>query len=375
VPRRLGGPESAAASSALTTRFLDFWLLGGASLVVWLAMFVADGFRGSAAVDAQFGNVVFAALTLSLVVSYPHFLASYKLAYSRGRTFVLSNAWQLIAVPILLAVLFAAAYFYYDVPVDAGAYVTLARPRLGDLLLTAAFHLMIVTIGWHYTKQVYGCMMVYAQFDGYPLTPGQRQLTKWALFTIWAMSLVDFNIAGSWRWFGQFAYASFDLPDAAGPVSQLLVVGGVALVVYRVFYANYRATGRQPTLNMVVPFVALCVWWLPLTRQDEFFYVLAPLFHSLQYLPFVYKLEGARLRRTPHAPLRAASIVAGIVVAGWLAFDALPGVADARSGSFDAWGFYFFVTAAMLFINIHHYFIDNVLWRFRDPQVRAYLLG
>jgi len=28
----------------------------------------------------------------------------------------------------------------------------------------------------------------------------------------------------------------------------------------------------------------------------------------------------------------------------------------------------------MLFINIHHYFIDNVVWRFKDPQVRAYLL-
>jgi len=31
--------------------------------------------------------------------------------------------------------------------------------------------------------------------------------------------------------------------------------------------------------------------------------------------------------------------------------------------------------AAMLFINTHHYFIDNVVWRFKDPQVRAYLLG
>jgi hypothetical protein len=28
----------------------------------------------------------------------------------------------------------------------------------------------------------------------------------------------------------------------------------------------------------------------------------------------------------------------------------------------------------MLFINIHHYFIDNVIWRFRDPVVRQHLL-
>ena len=48
---------------------------------------------------------------------------------------------------------------------------------------------------------------------------------------------------------------------------------------------------------------------------------------------------------------------------------------DSRVGTNDAWGMSFFVTAAMLFINIHHYFIDNVLWRFKDPRVRAYLLS
>ena len=37
-------------------------------------------------------------------------------------------------------------------------------------------------------------------------------------------------------------------------------------------------------------------------------------------------------------------------------------------------GFFFF-TAAMLFINVHHYFFDNVLWRFKNPEVRAYLLS
>jgi hypothetical protein len=29
----------------------------------------------------------------------------------------------------------------------------------------------------------------------------------------------------------------------------------------------------------------------------------------------------------------------------------------------------------MLFINMHHYFIDNVLRRFKDPEIRAYLLS
>ena len=64
-----------------------------------------------------------------------------------------------------------------------------------------------------------------------------------------------------------------------------------------------------------------------------------------------------------------------LVVAGWLAFEFVPNEVDTALGTFNAWQMFFFFTAAMLFINIHHYFLDNVLWRFKDPQVRQYLLG
>ena len=49
--------EVAALTKALTTRFLDFWLLGGASLLVWLVMIAVQGFRGSWAIDQHFKNL------------------------------------------------------------------------------------------------------------------------------------------------------------------------------------------------------------------------------------------------------------------------------------------------------------------------------
>ena len=238
----------------------------------------------------------------------------------------------------------------------------------------AGFNLMTLTIGWHYTKQVFGCVMVYAHFDGYPLAPAQRALIKRALLARWALAFVDNNRDGSWRGFSTFSYASFDLPDVAVPLATVAVAAGVVLVVYRVFYANYLATGRLPSANVIVPLVALYVWWLPVTRQDEFYFVMAPLFHSLQYLAFVYRMEDSRLRQAGWRQARAMGLAGGVVVAGWLAFQFLPGLADARLQTPDALGLPFFLIAATLFINIHHYFIDNVLWRFGDPQVRAYLL-
>jgi hypothetical protein len=391
LPAEAGSHTSRnAGANALTTRFLDFWLLGGASLLVWAVMFSVDGFRASWAVDQHFKNLTYTAASLSLLVNYPHFLISYKLAYSRGRAFVTTHWWQLVAVPLLMTAVFVVAYFAFETPVAGlplvgtltGALAPwgtnaqlLSGPRLGDLLFTATFNVMIFTVGWHYTKQTFGCMMVYAHFDRYPLTKAQRDLTKYALLSIWGMNFVHSNLSGAQNTFSQFKYYSFDFPNIAGPMAELAVAAGLVLVVYKVFYANYRATGVVPSLNLLAPFLALYVWWMPQTRQFEFYFLLTPLFHSLQYLAFVYKMEDTRLRGTRHRELRGTALVVGVVLAGWLAFEFLPNSVDNLLGTFNAWQMFFFFTAAMLFINIHHYFIDNVLWRFRDPHVRGYLLS
>ena len=391
----LSGPAEAVgtpqrAANALTTRFLDFWLLGGASLLVWLVMIGVEGFRTSWAVDQHFKNLTYTAASLSLLINYPHFLISYKLAYRRGLPFVRAHTWQLVIVPLALLGIFAVAFATYETPVGRlplvpavtgtlgpvfGLGQVLSGPRLGDLLFTAVFNFMMLTVGWHYTKQVFGCMMVYAFYDGYAMTQAQRDLTKRALLTIWVMNFVHTNIGGSQNVFSQFRYYSFDLPDVAGPISLMLVAGGFALVVYKVFYANYRERGAVPTVNMLVPFIALYVWWLPQTRQYEFYFLLTPMFHSLQYLAFVYRMEETRLRSERHREIKGTALVLGIILAGWMAFEFVPNTLDNVVGTFTAWQMFFFFTAAMLFINIHHYFIDNVLWRFRDPEVRAYLLS
>jgi hypothetical protein len=298
--------------------------------------------------------------------------------------------WQLVAVPVLLTAVFVVAFFSFDQPVanvplvrslqgvlggwGANARV-LSGPRLGDVLFTAVFNVMLFTVGWHYTKQVFGCMMVYSHFDGYKFSKAQRDLTRWSLLTIWWLNFVSNNAQGAQFSFSQFTYYSLDLPDIAVPLAGLLVAAGFIATCYTVFYVNYRDRGELPGVNVVVPFVALYVWWLPQTRQSEFYFLLTPLFHSLQYLPFVYKMEDERLRHVRYRELRATMVVVGAVLAGWLAFEFVPNSIDNQLHTFNAWHMFFFFTAAMLFINIHHYFLDNVLWRLRDPKVRAYLLA
>ena len=380
----------ATERKALTTRFGDFWLLGGASLLVWLVMFGVQGFRAAWAIDQHFKNLTVTTASLSLLVNYPHFLVSYKLSYSRGRSFIRAHWWQLVLVPALLIGTFALAYAYYDVPVSRLPLVSLlsrdlnglgrnalvvSGPRLGDLLFGLTFNVMIFTVGWHYTKQVFGCMMVYAYFDKYRFTPRQRTLTKYALLSIWWLNFVSGNVAAAQNNFSQFKYYTFDLPDILVPITTFTVFAGMVLVVYEVFWRNYKERGQAPGVNMVVPFIALYVWWLPITRQYEFYFLLTPFFHSLQYLAFVYKMEDTRIRGLKHPEVRGSLVAFGLVLVGWLAFEFVPNEVDTALGTFNAWQMFFFFTAAMLFINIHHYFIDNVLWRFKDPEIQKYLLA
>ena len=378
------------APRSLTTRFLDFWLLGGASVLVWLLMFIGQHFRSAWAVDHYFRELSVTAISLSLLVNNPHFLVSYKLAYSRGRSFVAEYWWQLVAVPALLIAMFAAAYAQFEAPTAAvipalpavaGAVgslglgtAALLTPRLGDFLFTVGFNLMFFTVGWHYTKQTFGCMMVYANFDGYRMTQTQRTLVKWSLLSIWWLNFVGGNRRETQLTFSDFKYYTLDLPDILYPITATLVAAGFALVVWKVFYANYAATRQLPTANVVIPFVALYVWWMPLSRQQEFYLLLTPLFHSLQYLAFVFKMEDSRLRSASRYEVRATIVALGVIAAGWLAFELIPNTLDNWLGTFNTWNMFFFFTAAMLFINIHHYFIDNVIWRFKDPVVRKYLL-
>ena len=196
--------------------------------------------------------------------------------------------------------------------------------------------------------------------------PFRAVLWKCVGFTVALLALLIVALEWSFSYFVAW-------PDWIETAIQWL--GGLALVVWKVFYANYRAHGAVPGLNMLVPFAALYVWWLPVTRQFEFYFLLTPMFHSLQYLAFVYKLEGTRLRGESHRELKATALISGLVLAGWLAFEMVPNTLDNALGTFAAWRMFFFFTAAMLFINVHHYFIDNVLWRFKDPEIRGYLLS
>jgi hypothetical protein len=189
-----------AQSRSLTTRFYDFWLLGGASVALGLVMFSTSYLRGkSPSIDESFAEATGFFALLSIVCNHPHFMLSYRFGYGRGWRFIASHLFSLVVVPVTMIAVFFVAYFNFGRDVSGSTGVKALNwfyettgwgfqfgtlSSLGAELLGMSVWAMYLTMGWHYSKQVFGCVLVYNKYDGYVFSQVQKRLLKWSVFSV-----------------------------------------------------------------------------------------------------------------------------------------------------------------------------------------------
>lgn len=367
--------------------------------MLWAVMQLGQAFRGrSDSIEGHFMQVGAVFSVLSLFCNYPHFIVSYRLGYGRGPRFVLRHWFSLITVPLGLLALYALAYLRYDSDVAELPLVLACNhafealglgfrlgtlPNLGTELLSLSILLMNLTVGWHYSKQVFGCVMVYARYDRYPISRLQRRLIKASLFSVAFLNFFYLSITATQGaagvperpYFANIPLIPLGLPSLLIPLSAAIAGGLGAAALYLVFYSNYRRHRRVPSLNLLIPWLAYLIWWIPCLRQNEFYLAAIPFFHSLQYLPFAYRIEAPRLARARRPEVLVSAGLALLIFAGFCAFELVPGLLD--HGFETTWYLktWFFMISFAVFINIHHFFIDSAIWKLDQKEVRASLLG
>ena len=372
----MASAPDASAQRNLVGRWADFWFLGGASIAFCLLFMIAAPLRGVIpSFEGSLLRVGAAGLLLSFFVNFPHFMASYRLAYGREKVFREQHRFELKIVPAVLSLI-----------AITGVIVARTFDQVAGFsrtsILTGLGTLMFLSVGWHYVKQVYGCVRVCASFDGYTMDNRQMNIIRYGLFPMWLRSLMSVNEqAGSLAGLG---YGWGGGPGWMIVLTNIAVaVGGLAIVA--MFVQNWMQSGQAPSLRMVVPIVAIYVWWVPAVRFD-FPLPLVPFFHSLQYIPFIAKVERSKAQdalaaRTATGVASPASVRArltlvatGLFMTGGLVMYGLPVTVDALVGTREATGLYVMLIAVTLVINVHHYFIDHVIWRLRDDAYTRDLL-
>ncbi len=365
--------------------------MGGASILVFLFVLSGELLRtDSLAIDQKLDSLVATFSVLALVCNYPHFLLAYKFAYARDLSFIFKNWLQLIFVPTFLIGIFTLAYFGFGKSIDEYFAVSTANSwaakigisfdlgqvdDIGQSILSFSIWGMLMCVGWHYSKQVFGSMMVYAKYDQYPISKSQRLVLKICLLSVAVANF--FTLSGQSR--NQYSYLGLKINTLIFPkfLSGLTTWVSVLILAYLLFaivFKNYRTYKKWPSINFAVPFLAFYLWWFPWFVNPLFYIVLAPFFHCLQYLPFAYRMTNHKnAKPSPARIFRNGLLIFGVILLGFLIFDAIPMKLDQVLRTQWHFGCAYFLISTIVFMNIHHFFIDSVVWRLNQNEVKKAL--
>lgn len=364
-------PKAAARGDgqAIVHPWVDFLCLGGGSLVlIPVAMQMPE-----AAVPAMIALM----WMLADVLNHPHFAASYQIFYRgyRQKAFGdrLGTGMRVrylvagIVVPAALILFFAASFALQSA-----------------VMLGWAGNLMLFLVGWHYTKQGYGMLMVDSVYRRRFFNDREKLILRYNTYACWILFWLGMNWYFSEREMWGLSYFSFDVPQPALWAASAVAALTTTLTL-KVFLTRLApGKGGLPVSGTVAYLVSLYFW--ALARFNPLAIIFVPAFHSLQYLVIVWRFETNRAAisaeeggSAPAAgaarwPVMRFAIVAFVL--GLSGFYWLPRLFDqVVSYDTDVFGPAAFMFMFWIFINIHHYFVDNVIWRRENPDTARFLFG
>lgn len=343
-------------------RTLDLWLVGGVSLLFFAL------FQFFVSPQSDVAHISWIMYYLSFFVNWPHFMASYQLLYQDQSHQILKKPaffWAGIVVPLLLLGFF-------------GFWIMSSNAEG----LSWMIQFMFITVGWHYVKQVFGMMVVPAAQSGLFYSKLERRVVLFNLYCLWALSFGYGQSSARGAEFYGVRYAIVGVPDEVMQVLLAMVLVSALGVVW-VLLKKFIREGRFLHPYGLLAYVSLYVWYLPAAQHPHFFYMI-PFFHSLQYLMFVLavknreysnavdisSVEGRQFWIQKMTAFFGLGIILGLVSFLWL-----PSWLDSQFSRFSPYqsqifGGSVFMACFHLFINIHHYFIDNVIWKKDSPTIR-----
>lgn len=344
---------------------VDFLCLGGLSLLVlpWL------WYQGEAARPVLAAGALF----LADILNHPHFAHSYQIFY-RGIGGKLRG--QDISTPLRVRYVVAGIV----VPILLGGFLVTTIWQRNLVWLGYAGNAMLFLVGWHYTKQGYGMLMVDAAYKRRFFRDPEKKVLIANAYATWLFFWVYGNYAVHEYELWGLKYYAFGFPLWLVWIG-LAVMGATALTSLGVF-GRAVAQGRPlPWTGVVVYLLTLYMWTGG--RVAPVMLLLIPAFHSLQYLIVVWRFElnragadAAKAGGGMSPPVRFILFVAIGIVLGLAGFWWIPKFLEAHVdlniADFEGAVFLF---AFWIFINVHHYFIDNVIWRRDNPETKAFLFS
>lgn len=336
-----------AARGSIISPVIDFLSVGGLSLLLMIPLMLS-GRTDLVIVGAG------AQAWLLTAINMPHFMASYRLVYG-SRAMMRTHKWAAFYVPAIMIVYMLVAFV-----------VAPWTETMGIIFVTVSS----VYLAWHYTGQVWGMMASFAYLDGHSFDKTERLLIRTSLRILLVWHLAWFlytQLRDPSRVQGIYLAAS-----AATVIA--FVLGAVGLFKMR------QRTGRKPPTLAIVAWLAIFTWYALMARDPKaLFWV--QIAHAIQYLAFPVRMEinqasqskqNSKFVVAMHLVLYAVLLLVVSVLVAQVVPRSLMGAVGRMFGEEPAQAAPILI---LMFINIHHYFTDGVLWKISNPEVRKQLFA
>jgi hypothetical protein len=331
---------------------VDFALIGGLSIATFIAFWFMGGPKGPMPRD----QVWTIAAALMWVVNWPHFSAtSYRLYHSR------SNISQYPVTALAIPLLLLAA--------TVGSFLS------PDSVAPWLVKMFVIWSPYHFSAQTLGISLIYARRAGFQIRPRERLALSGFIFGTF---LVQTAIIEAGQGLGSFYSVSYPTLGLPGWVPDVLrawmwICGGVFAVYYII---ASRKRGRPVPPIVLLPAATQFVWFY-LGWKIPAFNEFVPFFHAVQYLLIAWVMQiGETLSSRRPADRRQFVIVESVrwaafnLVGGMLLFWVLPRVGQRAGFTLP------FATAVIISaVQIHHFFVDGVIWKLRNPKVSSPLMS
>jgi hypothetical protein len=375
APASAGTDDTVAATShdPWAARVTEFMLVGGATLLLFPLAWLVRRFVG---LDASEYALGFGTFYAAYVINDPHFAVTYLLFYKNVRERSLGRAYPLAhRVRYWIAGFIAPAAL---VLWAARAIASRDAQSLGWMV-----EVMFFLVGWHYVKQGFGVLAVLSARRGFRLTKQERVVILAHCFAGWAYAFASPAAPA-----GEFEEKGVVYRALAHPrwleIATGAALAATAAALIAVLAARWR---RERQMLPVAPLAGLLitVWsWTIYSSADRLMQYLIPALHSIQYLYFVWLMKRNEARAEEGPPsfgrptaVRLAFLAVSALALGWLLFRGVPALLDEiwsprprSKNPIDRLGATPFLAAFFVVVNIHHYFMDHVIWRRDNPDTR-----
>ena len=323
---------------------VDPFVIGGASILLYFAFRAVPQWGASPRVIAFGAFMVWS-------VNYPHFASTnYRLYHDR------SNVGQYPLTALLVPVLVIGAM--------VGSFMSPA------IVAPAFVMLYQLWSPYHFGGQTIGITMLYARRHRYPLDGWLRRSMTAFIIATFVLQIARFEVGDHETKFFGVTYPSLGLPTWAPRVAEIGMWSAAACFAVLLAARTYT-TRRAIPFMVLLPAVTQYFWFAAAPAGN--FYYLVPFFHSLQYLLIVWNLQLAetlvRERRAPSPRFvigASARWIVVIVAGGYAMFWLVP-----RLGSHLGRSMAFSSAIVLAGLQLHHFFVDGVIWRLRNPSVRS----